>query len=83
MSVSYPGGKSKVDILVATPGRLIDHLNTTPNFTLQHVRFLVVDEADRLLNQSFNDWLNRILQATRPDGSQQVPPLDFKTDKDG
>ncbi|CAO3680052.1 unnamed protein product [Rhizopus microsporus] len=80
---SYSGGKSKVDILVATPGRLIDHLNTTPNFTLQHVRFLVVDEADRLLNQSFNDWLNRILQATKPDGSQQVPPLDFKTDKDG
>jgi ATP-dependent RNA helicase DDX51/DBP6 len=30
-----------VDILIATPGRLIDHLGTTPNFTLQHLRFLV------------------------------------------
>ena len=35
------GGSSKVDILIATPGRLIDHLTKTPNFTLQHLRFLV------------------------------------------
>ena len=35
------GGSSKVDILICTPGRLIDHLEGTPNFTLQHLRFLV------------------------------------------
>lgn len=35
------GGSSKVDILIATPGRLIDHINHTPNFSLQHLRFLV------------------------------------------
>ena len=35
------GGSSKVDILICTPGRLIDHLNGTPNFSLQHLRFLV------------------------------------------
>lgn len=35
------GGRSKVDILVCTPGRLMDHLQGTPNFTLQHLRFLV------------------------------------------
>ncbi|KAJ8462924.1 hypothetical protein ONZ45_g17762 [Pleurotus djamor] len=60
------GGSSKVDILICTPGRLIDHLNGTPNFTLQHLRFLVIDEADRLLAQSFQDWLNQVLTATRP-----------------
>ncbi|TIC02138.1 hypothetical protein E3Q17_01498 [Wallemia mellicola] len=54
------GGCSKVDILIATPGRLIDHINSTPNFTLQHLRFLVIDEADRLLNQSFQSWIDRI-----------------------
>lgn len=77
------GGSSKVDILICTPGRLIDHLNGTPNFTLQHLRFLVrlvssrasyviaktcvqvVDEADRLLTQSFQDWLKEILTAIR------------------
>jgi superfamily II DNA/RNA helicase len=45
---------------------LIDHLNATPNFSLQHLRFLVIDEADRLLNQSYQDWLTHILRATQP-----------------
>ena len=44
------GGRSAVDILVATPGRLIDHLDKTPGFTLQHLRYLIIDEADRLLS---------------------------------
>lgn len=55
-----------MDILIATPGRLMDHLASTPNFTLQHLRFLVIDEADRLLNQSFQDWLTQVLAYTRP-----------------
>lgn len=55
------GGTSKVDILICTPGRLMDHLKATKGFSLQHLRFLVIDEADRLLNQSFNDWLKTIL----------------------
>ncbi|EMD34147.1 hypothetical protein CERSUDRAFT_125827 [Gelatoporia subvermispora B] len=58
------GGSSKVDILICTPGRLIDHLNGTPNFSLQHLRYLVIDEADRLLAQSFQDWLAQVLSAT-------------------
>lgn len=33
--------QSAVDILVATPGRLMDHINTTKGFTLKHLRFLV------------------------------------------
>ncbi|KAF9241408.1 DEAD-domain-containing protein [Melanogaster broomeanus] len=57
------GGSSKVDVLVCTPGRLMDHLNGTPNFSLQHLRFLVIDEADRLLAQSFQDWLVQVLAA--------------------
>lgn len=56
--------ESKIDILIATPGRLIDHLDSTPGFTLAHLRFLVIDEADRLLNQSFQEWLRRVLAAT-------------------
>ncbi|KAJ7585027.1 DEAD-domain-containing protein [Mycena floridula] len=60
------GGSSKVDILICTPGRLMDHINETPNFSLQHLRFLVIDEADRLLSQSFQDWLAQVLAATRP-----------------
>ncbi|KAI0303611.1 P-loop containing nucleoside triphosphate hydrolase protein [Multifurca ochricompacta] len=65
-TVNLQGGSSKVDILICTPGRLMDHLNGTPNFSLQHLRFLVIDEADRLLAQSFQDWQTRVLAATRP-----------------
>lgn len=66
---------SNVDVVIATPGRLIDHLDQTPGFTMQHLRFLVIDEADRLLSQSFQEWLPRLLaaldpkQALKPHGS--------------
>ncbi|GAA5920077.1 hypothetical protein JCM1841_004080 [Sporobolomyces salmonicolor] len=60
------GGSSQVDILIATPGRLMDHLKATKGFSLQHLRFFVVDEADRLLTQSFHDWLPTILAALKP-----------------
>ena len=58
------GGQSAVDILVATPGRLIDHLDSTPGFSLQHLRFLVIDEADRLVNQPYQNWVGRVLEAS-------------------
>ena len=61
----------------------MDHINGTPNFSLQHLRYLVrpslsvvirfhlrlvpqvIDEADRLLAQSFQNWLAQVLAATR------------------
>jgi len=57
------GGRSAVDVLVCTPGRLIDHLEKTPGFTLQHLRFLVIDEADRLVSQSYHSFIGRIVTA--------------------
>lgn len=62
-SASLTGGSSAVDIVVSTPGRLVDHLQETPGFTLQHLQFLVLDEADRLLMHSFQDWLPKVLEA--------------------
>lgn len=53
----------------------MDHLNETPNFSLQHLRFLVIDEADRLLAQSFQDWLAQVLAATRPPKATQAYDL--------
>lgn len=35
------------DVVVATPGRLIDHLHNSPAFSLNDVEILVLDEADR------------------------------------
>jgi ATP-dependent RNA helicase DDX51/DBP6 len=52
---------SKVDILICTPGRLVEHLKSTPGFTLQDLKWLVVDEADKLLDQSFQQWLSSVI----------------------
>ena len=57
------GGGSGVDVLVATPGRLVAHLAGTPGFSLAALRFLVVDETDRLLRQAYQDWLPAVLAA--------------------
>ncbi|KAA8519443.1 hypothetical protein F0562_013682 [Nyssa sinensis] len=56
--------QSCVDILVATPGRLMDHINTTKGFTLEHLCYLVVDETDRLLREAYQSWLPTVLQLT-------------------
>ncbi|MCJ1289052.1 ATP-dependent RNA helicase dbp6 [Xylographa carneopallida] len=54
---------SNVDILVCTPGRLVDHVKSTRGFTLEHVQWLVIDEADRLLDESFQQWVDIVLPA--------------------
>ncbi|RYP21538.1 hypothetical protein DL765_002174 [Monosporascus sp. GIB2] len=53
--------KSKVDILICTPGRLVEHINYTPGFSLDYVRWLIVDEADKLLSQNFQQWLDFVI----------------------
>ncbi|OCF56210.1 ATP-dependent RNA helicase DDX51/DBP6 [Kwoniella mangroviensis CBS 10435] len=77
METPLLGGSSKLDILIATPGRLIDHLQSTPNFTLQHLRFLIIDEADRLLNQSFQNWLSQVLSYINPPDPPRPLPEGF------
>ncbi|KHN98303.1 DNA/RNA helicase, DEAD/DEAH box type [Metarhizium album ARSEF 1941] len=58
---------SKVDVLICTPGRLVEHVEQTPGFSLDYVRWLVVDEADKLLAQSFQGWLDLVLEKFRVD----------------
>lgn len=50
-------------IVVATPGRLADHLDSCDTFSLQKIKFLVLDEADRLLGGHFDKQLKKIFAA--------------------
>jgi ATP-dependent RNA helicase DDX51/DBP6 len=54
------GWMSIVDIVVTTPGRLVDHLYYTEGFSLKNLRFLVLDEADSFTNILQNDWLQQV-----------------------
>ncbi|KAI5067322.1 hypothetical protein GOP47_0017850 [Adiantum capillus-veneris] len=66
---------SLVDILVATPGRLMDHITSTHGFTLEHLRYLVIDESDRLLRQAYQDWLPHTLDRIFAEGQSEQPLL--------
>lgn len=70
-SVVIVGGVDMVDqaialskkphIIVCTPGRLVDHLENTKGFNLKALKYLVMDEADRLLGMDFEKELETIL----------------------
>ena len=53
--------KTRPDIVIATPGRLIDHIRNSPSFSVQDIQVLVIDEADRMLEEGFQDELTEIL----------------------
>ena len=55
-----------VEILIATPGRLIDLLETGKT-NLRRVTYLVLDEADRMLDMGFEDQIRKIVDQIRPD----------------
>ena len=70
LSVLYGGVKygkqtdalqTGTDIIVATPGRLLDHLSQR-NTTLKHLEYLVLDEADRMLDMGFMPDVKKIIQ---------------------
>ncbi|XP_062853558.1 probable ATP-dependent RNA helicase DDX27 [Trichomycterus rosablanca] len=50
------------DILIATPGRLIDHLHNTPSFELSQIEVLILDEADRMLDEYFEEQMKEIIR---------------------
>lgn len=67
------GPHSLCDILVATPGRLVDHIQQTDGFTLSHLRYLIIDEADRVLEDVQNDWLSYVEAAVFQDEHRPRP----------
>jgi len=54
------------NIFIATPGRLLQHMEQTPNFDTSQIKILVLDEADRILDLGFRDQMVRILDYLPP-----------------
>ncbi|EEC06117.1 DEAD box ATP-dependent RNA helicase, putative [Ixodes scapularis] len=52
----------KPHVVIATPGRLVDHLENTKGFSLKALKYLVMDEADRILNMDFEEEVDKILR---------------------
>ncbi|EFN68900.1 Probable ATP-dependent RNA helicase pitchoune [Camponotus floridanus] len=50
-----------INIIVATPGRLLDHLQNTPGFLYKNLQCLVIDEADRILDIGYEEELKQII----------------------
>ncbi|KAI4112100.1 MAG: hypothetical protein LQ339_000108 [Xanthoria mediterranea] len=69
-----PDNYSKVDILVCTPGRLVEHMEHTRGFTLEYVKWFVIDEVDRLLQDGFQQWVSTVIPALE----YLKPPTDFE-----
>lgn len=86
VSTSVMGGESKhsekarirkgCNILIATPGRLTDHLENTQILDVGTVRWLVLDEGDRMMEMGFEQDLKKIVATIRKDPLKQ-------TNKDG
>lgn len=51
-----------VSLLIATPGRLLDHLQNTQGFVFKNIKALVIDEADRILEVGFEDEMRQIIK---------------------
>ncbi|XP_019365280.1 PREDICTED: probable ATP-dependent RNA helicase DDX27, partial [Gavialis gangeticus] len=54
--------RSGPDVLIATPGRLIDHLHNCPSFHLSSIEVLILDEADRMLDEYFEEQMKEIIR---------------------
>lgn len=68
-----------VNVLVSTPGRLLDHLENTKSFDITNLKWLVLDEADRLLDLGFEETLKKIMNIiddrTKSGGSSKYKQL--------
>ena len=81
VSTSLMGGEAKarekarlrkgVNIIVATPGRLMDHLQTTERLHVDRVRWLVLDEADRLLSMGLGREVSDIVKRVDEEGRRR------------
>ncbi|KAI4130476.1 MAG: hypothetical protein LQ338_001707 [Usnochroma carphineum] len=61
-----------VNLIIATPGRLLDHLQNTQGFVYKNIKALVIDEADRILEVGFEDEMRQIVKILPKDERQTM-----------
>ncbi len=61
-----------VNLIVATPGRLLDHLQNTKGFVFSNLKALCIDEADRILEIGFEDEMRQIVKILPNDNRQSM-----------
>merc|ERR1711939_408700 len=61
-----------VNLLIATPGRLLDHLQNTQGFVFKNCKALIIDEADRILEVGFEDEMRQIVKILPKDERQTM-----------
>eukprot|EP01069_Polyplicarium_translucidae_P004114 Polyplicarium_translucidae@DN2497_c0_g1_i3.p1 len=75
------GGKSvrdeertigSINILVATPGRLLQHLDESPTFVTHNLKMLVLDEVDRMVDMGFRESMEAIVSQLPPPSERQT-----------
>jgi ATP-dependent RNA helicase DDX18/HAS1 len=54
--------KKGVNLLVATPGRLLDHMENTKGFVFHNIQMLIIDEGDAILKIGFEEEMNKIIK---------------------
>lgn len=61
-----------VNLVIATPGRLLDHLQNTEGFVFKNLKALVIDEADRILDEGFEKEMKQIIKILPNEGRQTM-----------
>ena len=61
-----------VNLIIATPGRLLDHLQNTQGFVYKNIKTLIIDEADRILEVGFEDEMRQIIKILPKDERQTM-----------
>ncbi|CAG8463383.1 20655_t:CDS:2 [Dentiscutata erythropus] len=61
-----------VNLLIATPGRLLDHLQNTKSFVYRNLKALIIDEADRILEIGFENEMRQIIKILPKENRQSI-----------
>ncbi|EGF97845.1 uncharacterized protein MELLADRAFT_46164 [Melampsora larici-populina 98AG31] len=61
-----------VNLLISTPGRLLDHLQNTKGFVFSNLKALIIDEADRILEIGFEDEMRKIISLLPSENRQSM-----------